>query len=905
MQHQKDRQYFQASRDLCAVAEEGDASFVEDYNQSYLSHVLDSTVYNKPSFESIGNTANGCSVLPMRRARAGTMPSLDSTPPQLTPSIIMPSASLSFLNNRHRSGSLNLPTYNGWSSTVDPNFSPTSSELPQGDDIARTLRSLGLDDDKDTESSRSPLSVASTHLATPPIGSVLPLSQQKQQRSTLRSRSYSVNNTAIYQTTPSSSSFINGLYSAPHPLPSLSVDPIPLSSNRPRASSMSRMDHNNRMNISSLWKMQLGTLHDDPAFPGSPVPPPPAMEPSLSLGDSEFLANIIHQNNKHVNRNTDIENNSMTLHQFMPMPIGSLSSSMLSNSNASRSLWVGNIDGSMTVDELTSFFSQYGSVESTRLLLEKECAFINFYHLEDAIHAKEDILTNLGGRIGSCIVRVGFGRTENVIPNTTTLIEQPVVSQPTRALWLGNLPTGTTQASLQRVFSLFGPIESIRVLIHKNCAFINFETSRAASAARDALVQNDASVQEFWGIRLGFAKVPSNSNLKASDSKYASSTSIEEVMIEHREAKYNQELWYLMSQLGAQDSAIELLKAFEPFSYRDSIPSVPEYGLKRKHDIGKLRDIRKKLDNCNKEDVKQADAIALDCMNEMAEICSDYIGNTVAQRLFERCSENVKTMMLEIVAPHLAALGIHKNGTWAAQKIIDSMTTPKQIQIVFANIQPYIPALLLDQFGNYVVQCCLRLKGNTQFIMNAMVEKCLLIAQGRFGVRAVRGILESDLVNTSQRILIMAALLQNATSLAIHSNGALLVSWLIDCSSMQNRHCLLATQLMPQFVDVATHKLGSQILLKLINQDVDQEAKQLILKAMLQLSNLQAIVSDQSRGLGLTLKLLSSDYLSEDEKRQIKEPVCAVLKQLSGTEYGKALADICASNESKALLSCK
>lgn len=35
--------------------------------------------------------------------------------------------------------------------------------------------------------------------------------------------------------------------------------------------------------------------------------------------------------------------------------------------------------------------------------------------------------------------------------------------------------------------------------------------------------------------------------------------------------------------------------------------------------------------------------------------------------------------MLRSVAPHLAALGVHKNGTWAAQKIIDSLTTKEQV----------------------------------------------------------------------------------------------------------------------------------------------------------------------------------------------------------------------------------
>lgn len=64
--------------------------------------------------------------------------------------------------------------------------------------------------------------------------------------------------------------------------------------------------------------------------------------------------------------------------------------------------------------------------------MEKECAFINFYHLEDAVHAKDDVLSNHGGRIGSCIVRIGYGRAETLM--VTTPIEIPVVSQPTRAL---------------------------------------------------------------------------------------------------------------------------------------------------------------------------------------------------------------------------------------------------------------------------------------------------------------------------------------------------------------------------------------------------------------------------------------------------------------------------------------
>lgn len=61
--------------------------------------------------------------------------------------------------------------------------------------------------------------------------------------------------------------------------------------------------------------------------------------------------------------------------------------------------------------------------------------------------------------------------------------------------------------------------------------------------------------------------------------------------------------------------------------------------------------------------------------------------------------------MLERIAPHLAMIGIHKNGTWAAQKIIECVQTPEEVALVTQNVRPYVPPLLLDQFGNYVVQC--------------------------------------------------------------------------------------------------------------------------------------------------------------------------------------------------------
>ena len=59
----------------------------------------------------------------------------------------------------------------------------------------------------------------------------------------------------------------------------------------------------------------------------------------------------------------------------------------------------------------------------------------------------------------------------------------------------------------------------------------------------------------------------------------------------------------------------------------------------------------------------------------------EFTGQTVVQKLFENCSEDVKTRMLLEIAPYLASIGVHKNGTWAAQKIIDMARTDDQVSL--------------------------------------------------------------------------------------------------------------------------------------------------------------------------------------------------------------------------------
>lgn len=151
----------------------------------------------------------------------------------------------------------------------------------------------------------------------------------------------------------------------------------------------------------------------------------------------------------------------------------------------------------------------------------QECGFVNFVSVADAMRAKEDVLNRLGGQLTktSGLVRIGYGKGSSppsppsgfllseltpfpppaaestpaptapglVHPRSTasgTVLasnnDLNLQTQPTRALWVGSIPSTTTPNHLLAIFSSFGPIESARVLTHKSCGvrYLSFSSLR-------------------------------------------------------------------------------------------------------------------------------------------------------------------------------------------------------------------------------------------------------------------------------------------------------------------------------------------------------------------------------------------------------------------------------------------
>ncbi|KAJ4363560.1 hypothetical protein N0V83_009856 [Neocucurbitaria cava] len=482
---------------------------------------------------------------------------------------------------------------------------------------------------------------------------------------------------------------------------------------------------------------------------------------------------------------------------------------------------------------------------------------------------------------------------------------------PTRSLWLGNIPSSTTVSSLNVIFVAYGAIESTRVLTHKNCGFVNFENLESAVQAKQTL--NGKEIFPGAGpVRIGYAKIPSAaatpghnglfpspspdplSKLQAEGAtdapKTAKATNTQAAnapLTTPELSDIRSDIIQIVKELGATDeeqlrisSQVEAAVKFN--NYVDEIPTVEEPSHTRIHDAPRLREIRKRIDNgsCSKEDIEH---IAMTMLPEIAELSSDYLGNTVVQKLFEFCEEPTKEAMLREIAPHLAKIGVHKNGTWAAQKIIDVSKSPTMQKLVVDAVQPYAMALFLDQFGNYVMQGCLKYQNYNNFIFEVMLARLWDLAQGRFGARAMRACLESHFATKDQQRMVAAVIALHSVQLATNANGALLLTWFLDTCTFPRRRTVLAPRLVPHIVHLCTHKVAYLTVLKIINQRNEPEARDTILQALFFSPNdqvLEDILIDQNCGATLIFKVLTTPFFDEQIRADVVQNVRNVLVRI-------------------------
>lgn len=139
--------------------------------------------------------------------------------------------------------------------------------------------------------------------------------------------------------------------------------------------------------------------------------------------------------------------------------------------NATRTLFVGNLDKQMTHGDLRKIFEKFGEVVDVDIKKQNPgittYAFLQYVDIDGAMRAKQRMDREF---IGRNRIKVGFGR-----------------GTPTNVLWLGNVAQNVTEGQLKRPFHPFGYVTRV-VIDHQTWqALLSFDSVDAAAAAFDSM----------------------------------------------------------------------------------------------------------------------------------------------------------------------------------------------------------------------------------------------------------------------------------------------------------------------------------------------------------------------------------------------------------------------------------
>jgi hypothetical protein len=108
------------------------------------------------------------------------------------------------------------------------------------------------------------------------------------------------------------------------------------------------------------------------------------------------------------------------------------------------------------------------------------------------------------------------------------------------------------------------------------------------------------------------------------------------------------------------------------------------------------RYLQKKLEDGNPE---HRDMIFNEIFPHFAELMTDPFANYLAQRLLEYATDEQRDALIESIAGELVSISLNMHGTRAVQKMIDFLSTQRQVQSLILALNLHVVTLIKGMFS--------------------------------------------------------------------------------------------------------------------------------------------------------------------------------------------------------------
>ncbi|GAA6007253.1 uncharacterized protein JCM10292_003957 [Rhodotorula paludigena] len=293
------------------------------------------------------------------------------------------------------------------------------------------------------------------------------------------------------------------------------------------------------------------------------------------------------------------------------------------------------------------------------------------------------------------------------------------------------------------------------------------------------------------------------------------------------------------------------------------------------------RYLQKKLEDGNPE---HRDMIFNEVFPHFAELMTDPFANYLAQRLLEFATDEQRDALIESISGELVSISLNMHGTRAVQKMIDYLSTQRQVQSLILALNLNVVTLIKDLNGNHVIQKCLNAlpPEDNQFIYNAVATHCIEVATHRHGCCVLQRCI--DHASESQRIQLVTEITYNSLTLVQDAFGNYVVQYVLDLND--NRFIeAIVRQFLGNVSALSAQKFSSNVVEKCIRV-ADATGRRAIIDELLVKQRLERLLRDSFANYVVQTAL---DYAEPAQRAQLIETIRPILPMIRNTPYGKRI----------------
>jgi hypothetical protein len=281
------------------------------------------------------------------------------------------------------------------------------------------------------------------------------------------------------------------------------------------------------------------------------------------------------------------------------------------------------------------------------------------------------------------------------------------------------------------------------------------------------------------------------------------------------------------------------------------------------------RYLQKKLEEGKPE---HRDMIFNEVFPHFAELMTDPFANYLAQRLLEYATDEQRDALIESISGELVSISLNMHGTRAVQKMIDYLSTRRQVQSLILALNLNVVTLIKDLNGNHVIQKCLNAlpPEDNQFIYNAVATHCIEVATHRHGCCVLQRCI--DHASESQRIQLVTEITYNSLTLVQDAFGNYVVQYVLDLND--NRFIeAIVRQFLGNVSALSAQKFSSNVVEKCIRV-ADATGRRAIIDELLVKQRLERLLRDSFANYVVQTAL---DYAEPAQRTQLIETVSSIL----------------------------